>query len=285
MNALTRGIRITSVVSPRLAGELARASFFSTGPRMRVRGADRATHEAAQRGSLLVRDHRIVLYQWGAGTRTALLMHGWSGRASQFATLVRDLTAEGFRVISFDAPSHGDSPKARTDVRDWVDAAQQLSNAEGPFDVIVGHSFGGFAALAAVRAGVATPRLVTIAAAGSAGAFHDQFSRMLRLTPRTHSAFVASFYRSLGLSETEADALYDSLANPLQGVEMLIVHDRDDRTLSALHSEQLHVAHPTSSLLVTERLGHNRILGADEVLDAVLAFATQTAPAPAPSTR
>lgn len=278
MNALARSIRFTSALSRTLAGSIANRAFFSTDPRMRVREADRVTHETARRGTLLVRGHRITTYQWGAGSRTALLMHGWSGRASQFATLVRDLTAEGFRVVSFDAPAHGSSAAAATDVRDWVDAAQQLSAAEGPFDLIVGHSFGAFAALAAVRAGVTTPRLVTIAGAGTVDAFHSEFERMLRLTPRTRAAFEASFYRRLGMTRTDATALYDSLAHPLRGTTLLIAHDRDDPALSAQNSERLHAAHPGSHLLLTDGFGHNRILASDEVLDAVLAFAVRPAP-------
>jgi len=249
--------------------------FFSTRPRMPVRAADRATHESARRGEITVRGRTITTYQWGAGSRTALLMHGWSGRAAQFATLVRDLVADGYRVISFDTPAHGSSPGAHTDVRDWVAASRQLGDTEGPFDLIAGHSFGAFAALAAVRAGVATPRLVTIAGAGSVGAFHDEFSRMLRLTPPTRAAFEACFYRRLGVTRAEADALYDSVANPLPAdTELLIVHDLSDRALSAAHSERLHAAHPTSQLLLTQGLGHNRILGDDDVLDAVLSFAS-----------
>lgn len=272
------GIRAVGAVSPSLAARIALAAFFSTSPRMAVRDDDRHTHDAARRGEIEVRGRRITTYAWGSGTRAVLLMHGWNARAAQFATLVRELVGEGYRVVGFDAPANGASAGRRTDVRDWVAAAQRLSGTEGPFDLIIGHSFGGFAALAAVRAGVGTGRVATISAAGGVQAFHDQFAATLRLTPAVRRAFEAQFYRRLGMPRSTADARYDSLRHPLpQHVDLLLVHDLDDSRLDASHSRELHVVHHGhSELVLTAGYGHNRTLRADPVLDAVLAFAATT---------
>lgn len=276
-NTLIGGIRVASLASPAVAGRLAGAAFFSSSPRMRVREDDRFTHASARRDAIELRGRRITTYQWGAGTRTALLLHGWVGRASQFATLVRDLVAEGYRVIAFDAPAHGASPGRRTDARDWMDAAQLLAGSDGPIDLLVGHSLGGFAALAATRAGLAARRVVTISGAGTVRAFHEEFARMLRLSPAVRTAFEADFHRRLGMTRAQSDARFDTLAHPLPGhVEALFVHDADDRVLPTQHSIDLHDAHPgRSHLLVTHGFGHNSILGADAALDAVLAFAAE----------
>lgn len=278
MNALmtvtAASIRTTARVAPALGAHLALNAFFST-TRMRLRDEDWLTDHAARRARVRVGGTEIESYQWGAGPSAVLLMHGWNGRASQFAPLVRDLVGEGYRVVAFDAPAHGDSPGRRTDVRDWVDAAHALSDAEGPFDLIVGHSFGAFAALAAIRDGVDVRRVVSIAGGGTVQAFHDQFLRMVPLPPAAHARFETSLYRRMELSRDESDARYDALANPLPAqTELLIVHDARDRGLDAQNSERLHEAHPAQSrLLVTEGFGHNRVLAADPVLDAVLAFA------------
>lgn len=272
-NAVAAGIRLSSHIAPSLGGRLALNAFFAT-DRMRVRDDDWATHRAARRATIQVRGRDVATYQWGTGTRAALLVHGWNGRASQFATLVRDLVGEGYRVVSFDAPAHGDTPGRRTDVRDWVTAMRMLSDADGPFHLVVGHSFGAFAALAALRDGVEARRVVSIAGGGSVKAFHDQFVSNVGLPPAARRSFEAGFYRRMGLSREEAEVRYDSLAQPLPSqTELLIVHDRGDRGLDARNSETLHAAHPAQSrLLVTQGFGHNRVLSADLVLDAVLAF-------------
>lgn len=275
MSIAAAGIRLLGAISPGLAARIALAAFFSTAPRMSVRDDDQHTHSQAVRREIEVRGRRVTAYEWGRGTRAALLMHGWNARAAQFATLVRELVGEGYRVVSFDAPANGDSPGRRTDVRDWVAAAQHLSDSEGPFELVVGHSFGGFAALAAVRGGVRTPRVATVSAAGAVQAFHDQFAATLRLAPPVRASFEKQFYRRLGLPRATADARYDSLQNPLPAdVELLIVHDVDDRRLDVRHSRELHAAHRGhSELLLTDGCGHNRTLRADPVLDAILAFA------------
>ncbi|MGG1909502.1 alpha/beta hydrolase [Microbacterium sp. NRRL B-14842] len=154
---LVRTLPAVGRVTPRLAGDLAYRLFFSTRPRMAVRAADAATHEAARRGSILVRDIPVTTYTWGGGPPTVLLLHGWRGRASQFAPLVRELVAEGLRVVAFDAPAHGSSGGRRTDIRDWVEAAQELEHTHGPFSALIGHSFGGLAALTVARTSGRSP--------------------------------------------------------------------------------------------------------------------------------
>lgn len=276
MKIAATGIRLAATVSPPIGGRLALPLFFSTRPRMRVRADDDATHFAAQRDIITVRGRAVRTYQWGTGTRAVLLMHGWHGRASQFATLTRDLVAEGYRVHAFDAPAHGDSLGRRTDARDWIAAARLLSRNEGPFDLVVGHSFGAFAALAAVRDGLDAPRVVSLAGAGTADAFLAQFSRTIGLPGRAHAAFEHAFFQRLGMTRPEADALLDSLAHPLPDeTELLVVHDENDGTLDADNSLALHRAHgERSRLMLTEGLGHNRLLASDAVLDAVLAFSS-----------
>lgn len=273
---LARSIPSIARVSPTLAGDLAYRLFFTTSPRMPVRTADAPTHADARRGSLRVRGAEITTYVWGTGPRTALLLHGWRGRTSPFAPLVRELVAERFRVVSFDAPAHGSSRGRHTDIRDWIDAAEQLHATHGPFDLIVGHSFGALAALTIARAGVPTPAVVTIAGAASPDAFLAQFARDLDLDDRTAARLAERFRRRLDLDETTVSARYDAVAHPLpEGTRLLVVHDRDDRRMPDDSSLLLHAAHGARSrLLRTDGLGHARILSADPTLDAVVALAT-----------
>ena len=97
-------LRAADRVSPALAGRLALPLFRQVRPALPVRPADRAVHEHAERGTITVRGREIVTYSWGRGPETVLVVHGWRGRASQFGPIVRELRAEGFRVVGFDAP-------------------------------------------------------------------------------------------------------------------------------------------------------------------------------------
>ncbi|QIG39054.1 alpha/beta hydrolase [Microbacterium sp. 4R-513] len=268
--------RSASRVSPELAGSLALRAFFQTQPRLPLRETDAATDAAAERGLLRVRGKEIVTYRWGRGDDTVLLVHGWRGRASQFAPLVRELVAEGFHVVAFDAPAHGASTLARTDMRDWLAAIDALQQRHGRFSAIVGHSFGALAALTAVRSGTTSARVATVAGAGTPQIFVDQFGGMLGLSPRAKAVFERRFHAMFGEDEASFARRFDALANPLPpAVELLALHDDADLQVPSSASADLVAAHPDRALLVRTRgLGHNRILGADATLDAITAFVT-----------
>ena len=272
---LSTGIRTLGAVSPDLSARLALRLFFTTAPRMAVRGADLATHRDARRERIPIRGSEIVAYRWGRGERAVLLMHGWQGRASQFAPLVRELVAEGFRVVSFDAPAHGDSAGRSTDLRDWVAAAEQLQRSDGPFHAIVGHSFGGLAALTAARTTVPSSRVAVIAGASAPAAFLAEFSRTLRLEPAVAARFEQRFGARFGLDREGIAAAYDAVAHPLPShIALLAVHDTGDRQVPLAASESLVAAHGDRARLVrTAGWGHGRILGAGPLLDAVVALA------------
>ncbi len=63
---------------------------------------------------LLASSERITLrfglsaLRWGQGP-TVLLMHGWEGRPTQFASLINALVDAGYTVVALDGPAHGRS--------------------------------------------------------------------------------------------------------------------------------------------------------------------------------
>jgi pimeloyl-ACP methyl ester carboxylesterase len=275
---LARSIHAAAAVSPTLAGDIAYRLFFTTTPRMAVRDADAATHADARRGRLTVRGLDVVTYEWGTGPRAVLLLHGWRGRASQFAPLVRELVAEGFRVIAFDAPAHGASSGRGTDIRDWIEAAEQLQTDHGPFDAVIGHSFGALAALTVARSTVRTRAVAAIAGAAGPEAFLAQFADDLHLDAATSARLSERFRRRLGMDQGTVSARYDAARHPLPAdIALLVVHDRGDRRMPDHDALRLHDAHGDRSRLVrTEGLGHTRVLSADATLDAVVALVTDS---------
>lgn len=278
MNSFTivrASVQAAAAVSPSLGAATAMRLFFETRPRMEVRPTEAATHASAARGAIRVRGERVVTYEWGRGLETVLLVHGWRGRASQFAPLVRELVSEGLRVVAFDAPAHGSSPGRRTDIRDWLDAIRQLEAMHGPFRLVVAHSLGAIAALTAVREGVRTRDVAVVAGTDHPGAFLDHFADLLGITGTTRRRFVAAFPSRIGEDATSLGRRYDAAAHLLpDGVGLLAVHDVGDRQVDAVRSEALVAAHGDRARLVrTSGFGHTRVLAADATLDAVTALA------------
>jgi pimeloyl-ACP methyl ester carboxylesterase len=270
------GLRAADRVSPALAGRLALPLFRQVRPALPVRPGDRAVHEHAERGTITVRGRDIVTYAWGHGPETVLLVHGWRGRASQFGPIVRELRAEGYRVIAFDAPANGESAGRHTDIRDYLAAIDELQRRHGMFRLIVGHSFGALAALTAVREGTATRGVVAIAGMADARYLVDSFAARVGLGTASADVLAVEFTERVLPGVAEPYARFDAVTDPLPaGVPLLVVHDRGDREVAVGESLRLHEAHgERSRLVLTEGAGHSRVLGADATLDAVTAFAT-----------
>ncbi|RXZ40657.1 alpha/beta fold hydrolase, partial [Agromyces binzhouensis] len=181
-------IRAAELVSPEASAAAALPLFMRVGGRLPVRPSDRSVHAAATHSTIRVRGRDLATYEWGTGPDTILLVHGWCGRASQFAPIVRELRAEGFRLLAFEAPANGESAGRRTDIRDWLAAIHALQAREGRFHTIIGHSFGAMAARAAVGDGVSTGGVVAIAGPSRARFLVDAFAERIGARPATADA-------------------------------------------------------------------------------------------------
>ena len=249
--ALVATVRAADRVAPAIAGRLALPLFRQVRPVLPVRPADRAVHEHAARGTITVRGREIVTYSWGSGPETVLVVHGWRGRASQFAPIVRELRAEGFRVVGFDAPANGESAGRRTDIRDYLAAIDELQRRHGMFR-------------ARRRALVRRPGRAHRRARGHRGRRRGRdrrhgrrplprrlVRRAGRRGPATADVLAQQFARRVVPDMPEPYARVDAVARPLPAdVPLLVVHDRADREVAASESLRLHAAHGERSRLV-----------------------------------
>lgn len=276
LTAHVGALRAADRVSPEVAARLALPLFMRVGARLPVRPGDRAVHDSARRSLLRVRGRDVVAYEWGSGPDTILLVHGWRGRASQFAPIVRELRPEGFRLVAFDAPANGESPGRRTDVRDWLAAIEALQAREGRFHTVIGHSFGAMASATAIRDGVSAGALVAIAGMADARYLVDSFAARVGAGAATADALAARFARRILPHLDDAWPRFDGVAHLLpERMPLLVVHDRGDREVAVGEAVRLHEAHgDRSRLVLTEGAGHSRVLGSDVALDAITAFVT-----------
>jgi len=286
-------VRTAGAVSPRGATAIVLPIFMHVGAPVAVRRDAELTMLRASRSRLHVvglarTPAEVVVYQWGRGDRVVVLAHGWRGRASQFATLVRELVYEGYRVVAFDAPAHGDSAGRHTYLIDWVDIFRALRARHGSFHAVVGHSFGALAALIGVADGIGTERVVTVAAPADADTLLTQFRRVLRHDDRTAAALRDRFARRFFPVEADPFRYLSAVERPLPvGIPLLVVHDELDRQVPFAEADRIARANPGAQMLATSGLGHGRILEADVFLDGVLAHlaepSTHTADAPVQS--
>ncbi|MGN8553805.1 UNVERIFIED_CONTAM: alpha/beta hydrolase [Microbacterium sp. SLM126] len=283
-------VRAAGRVSPRWGAAVALPLFARVSRPRPVHPDDRPTMERARRSRIRVpgldrRGVDLAVYEWGRGTNVVLLAHGWNGRASQFATLVRELVSADWRVVAFDAPGHGESPGRGTYLIDWTDALAALQRRHGRIHAMVGHSFGGLATLIAAADGVQVDRVVTIAAPGDADLLLSQFQMMLGYDGPTAAALRKRFAARYFPGEADPFARLSPLQRALPpSVPLLAVHDEEDRVVPVGELGRIVAAHPTARVVNTTGFGHNRVLTADPVLDAVVEFLAQRSAVPHPGT-
>ena len=178
---------------------------------------------------LLAQSERITLrfglsaLRWGHGP-AVLLMHGWEGRPTQFASLITALVDNGYSVIALDGPAHGRSPGREAHVLLFARAMLEAAAELPPLYAVVGHSMGGASAMLAVQLGLRTQALVSIAAPSRFLDVLRGFTRMVGLPPRARSAFIQEVELSMGMPLKHLDVA------PLP-----IEHSRSDRARRGRH--------------------------------------------------
>ncbi len=276
LRAVRGGMSVLSLVSPEGAAAVAERMFLS--PRRRRRPPSEVEILAtARRRTIRTEEGDLVAWEWG-GDDTAprvLLVHGWEGRGAQLGALVDPLAELGFRVVTFDAAGHGESPGDRSSLFHFASGIERAAEQLGPFHAIVTHSMGGPSTLWASRHGSLASRLVMIAPPIDLRDFTRTLSRTLGLPEsvrgRVHRRLGARF--GVPIEDARADVLAPAMHEPL-----LVIHDEDDREVPIACGEALVRAWPHAELVRTRGLGHQRILRDQQTLRAVVWFVAQRRP-------
>ena len=269
--ALRSGLGVLSRVSPEAAAFFAERMFLS--PRRRARPASELALLARARTLRLPSKHGLLAaWEWGTEGPRVLLVHGWEGRGAQLGPLIDPLTALDCRVVTFDAPGHGQSPGARSSLFHFADAVEGAAEVFGPFHAIVTHSMGGAAVLWASRPRPLATRLVMIAPPIDLRDFTRSLANTLGLSEnvrgRVHRRFAERF--GVPIEDVCAERLASAMRGPL-----LVLHDEDDREIPVSCGEAIAHAWPGAELVRTRGLGHKRILRDPMTLETVVRFVAQ----------
>ena len=203
------------------------------------------------------------------------LVHGWGGWRWQLDAFVPPLVGAGFRVIAFDAPSHGDSDPGpegpgRSTILEFADALAAVVAAHGPAHALVAHSLGATAAAYAVRAGLPAGRLAFVAPMADPLPYTRTFAGRLGFGERVRTRMVARVERRVGTSMSAFDV--PAMARQIATPPLLCVHDREDAETGWSDSAAIAQSWPDTRLVTTTGLGHRRILRAPAVVAEITGF-------------
>lgn len=216
--------------------------------------------------------HTVAVHQWGNTTNPKiLLVHGWNSRASHFRNYIHALLDKGFCVIGFDAIGHGHSTGHWTNALQYLQILKQLNTDLGPFHTAIGHSFGGFVIPLAIRGGLQCQKAVILAAPDSLSWLFDRYVNMVNMKSRTRSALQKRVSRMLDTDRWETYSIEHNAAL-LRGIPALILIDEDDPAVEVETARRYQHHWPGSELIITQRLGHQKVLRHSDAIQPVLKF-------------
>jgi pimeloyl-ACP methyl ester carboxylesterase len=227
--------------------------------------------DALRRDEIVTRGQTIATYVWGDPARQpyALLVHGWSSFGLRFLPWVEHLRRAGFAIVAFDQPGHGLSGGSLCTLPDFINTTLLVGRRYGNAALAIGHSLGGAAVTLAQGESWHADRVVVIAPAADMAAQAARFMRYMWLGEHLRERFFGWHERVTGVNvhDLEVRRHLVDLGQPC-----LIVHDFDDNEVPWGDGE-LYARHWRSArLFTTQGLGHNKVLDAPEVIEAVLAF-------------
>lgn len=225
--------------------------------------------EWIERGSTRSLPGGLVASIWGDGRATVLLAHGWESRRTHWSAFVPPLLEAGFRVVSVDAPAHGDSAGEKANMVQYGRAICAAAHELGPLAGVMGHSFGAAGLSVALRDGLPATRAVFLSSPASIETLVLRWARHHGLTEEELPQFLELAAREVGVTigTLHVAELVAELTQPA-----LIIHDRQDEDIPFADGEEIARAWPDAQLLATDRYGHRRILLARPVVQAAVTF-------------
>ena len=230
-------------------------------------------HRSVQKSILVPEIQKeIVVYEYGKSDKKILLVHGWSGRGTQLVKIADELLKNGFMTISFDAPAHGKSKGNSSIMIEFIASILEIEKQYGPFEFAIGHSLGGMSVLNAIKQNLKIKKAVIIGSGDIIQDIIDDFISKLRLNPEYGIKLRNHFEAKFGGKMDDYSAYK---AAEKTEIPVLIIHDKDDHDVSvkAAYNIQKHLKN--SEIMITESLGHRKILGNDDVIKKIIEFLKQ----------
>jgi pimeloyl-ACP methyl ester carboxylesterase len=268
--------RVLERIAPALGARWAERIWFTLPRRGQARTAGGAGPALGEPFAIDLGGRSVVGETYGHGP-AVYLMHGWAGHRGHLAAFVAPLVGRGYRVVTFDAPSHGASGPGghgsrSSSLPEFVQALSAVVEAHGPARAVIAHSMGATAAATALSDGLRAGRLAMLAPMASPDSYSRQFAVALGFGERTARRLMARIEQRIGAPMHLFDALEHGRAVAMPPT--LIVHDRDDASISVNDGMAIAAAWSQSRLTITSGLGHRRLLRDPHVVDEVVEFVT-----------
>jgi pimeloyl-ACP methyl ester carboxylesterase len=200
-----------------------------------------------------------------------LLVHGWEGQASDFYKIIPTLLGNGYDVLSFDGPAHGQSDSKYSHIFEFAVTIEKMASQFGPFKCVIGHSMGGASATIAnyLSTHFKPEKIITIGSPNKLLTMTELFASFLNLNQVVLKSMVGEMEKLTGLKLAEV-----SMENYLSEskAEVMVIHDENDLIVPITRAEEIRSKVNVKRFLATRELGHVKILRNAFVTDEIVDF-------------
>ncbi len=224
--------------------------------------------EEAEDEVVLVDDTYIQTYLWPSLGETVLMVHGWESNAHRWKGLIQKLNEEGYNVVAFDAPAHGNSSGQILNVPLYTQCLQKMIELYRP-NHIIGHSVGGMTVIFHQHSypNQEIDKLVVLAPPSELARIMKTYQGILRLSKKFMTALDEYFKNKHGFYFEEFSVTEFAKSLTQTG---LLIHDKHDDI--APYSEAVCISKNWNNVQFnsTEDFGHSLFF--DEVDDMIIHF-------------
>lgn len=205
---------------------------------------------------------------WGEeNEKCILLVHGWSGRGTQFHKLILELLKNDWKVITFDAPAHGSSVQKQTTLLEFTYCCMQICKEYGPISNAIGHSLGGGALFNALDRGASFEKLITIGTPATIRLVVKDFSQKIGASQKIAEGILHHIEKNFQVKTPEISSNFLAEKHNPKG---LILHDEEDLDVLAMNAYQLHKSWTNASLQISKGLGHRKIINHPDSISRII---------------
>ena len=260
-------------ISSNLAASFAR-KLFITPINFSIPTYEQHMLKSAQKKRLSVPEIKkeIEIVSYGYSKKKVLLVHGWCGRSTQLYAFADKLLEKGYMIISFDGPSHGKSSGKTAMMVDFLTTIKQINSTYGPFEAAIGHSFGAINLYNACSDFLTIKALVAISSGDKISDIIKNFSKNLLLKEKTAIKIRRGLEKKWGIN---IDDYSCSLVAKKIKIPVLVIHDMIDGDVPVSCAYRIQENLKKGSLLITNGLGHSKILRNKEVINKSVEFIIQ----------
>ncbi len=227
--------------------------------------------ENAEDEIITVDNLHLQTYRWPSLGETILLVHGWESNTHRWKNLIEKLHQQGYNVVAFDAPAHGNSSGKILNVPLYTQCLQKIIDLYRP-NYLLGHSVGGMATIfhQYTQPNDEIDKLIVLAPPSELARIMDGYQNTLKLSAKFMDALNQFFKNKHGYYFEEFSMA--SFAKNLHK-KGLLIHDIYDPIAPFSEAENIYKNWKEVQFIKTENLGHS--LFYDQVDHWIIEFLNQ----------